>query len=284
MKLSRSLAVGLAAAGAFAAAPLSAQTTTFDNYNFPGPVLPGNVDSQCLECNQLNSLGQIITMTQGGRISSFSFILSSFAPKALYPTVGTATDFSLPITLNIYSVGAGNAIGGLLYSMTQSVTVPYRPVGDPTCGDPWGYGIDEWRDGAGICNNGIASRVTFNPVGFDVGAQFGYTLAFSTEGYGPVPTGATPNPANSLNFGVGLNNPPLLGTVDALVYDGVGNGGLTSYPVADDGPIGDSGTWGSYTLYNQVNVTPEPATLVLLGTGLLFVGGVIRRRRKVQSA
>ncbi len=262
MKLSRSLAVGLAAAGAFAAAPLSAQTV-FNNFNFPGPVLPGGVVSQCLQCNQLNSLGQVITGTQGGTISSFSFILSSWALKSDYPTVGTATDFTLPITLDIYNVGAGNSIGSLLYSMTQNVVVPYRPAV---------YGF-----------NGIASQVTFNPVGFSVGAQFAYTLAFSTGGYGPAPTGyLLPNPANSLNFGVGYHNAPLLGTVDALAYDGSGNSGLQSYPVNSDGPLGDDG----YTMYTKVDmatVTPEPASLVLLGTGLLGIGGVISRRRKTRS-
>ena len=259
MNLSRSLAVGLAAAGAFAAAPLSAQTV-FNNFNFPGPVLPGNVVSQCLECNQLNSLGQVITGTQGGTISSFSFILSSWAVTTDY---GNAASFTLPITLDVYNVGAGNSIGSLLYSMTQNVVVPFRPA-------VWPF-------------SGIASQVTFNPVGFNVGAQFAYTLAFSTGGFGPAPTGyATPNPANSLNFGVGYLNPPLLGTVDAFAYDGSGNSGLQSYPVNSDGPLGDDG----YTMYTKVDmatVTPEPASLVLLGTGLLGIGGVISRRRKTRS-
>ena len=35
--------------------------------------------------------------------------------------------FQEPITLNIYNVGAGNSVGSLITSETQTFDVPYRP-------------------------------------------------------------------------------------------------------------------------------------------------------------
>jgi hypothetical protein len=106
----------------------------------------------------------------------------------------------------------------------------------------------------------LLNQINFTPFGSTLGSDYVWT------GTGPL--------------GEGLSN---LGTI----YVAVGNTGATnSFWVSS--PTGPASGDNEYLLYGFSNVltvpntvTPEPATITLLGTGLLAFGAFhLRRRRK----
>src|ERR1035438_9949200 len=106
--------------------------------------------------------------------------------------------FSVPITLNIYNVGAGNAVGSFIASDTQSFNIPFRPSANASCRS------GEWYDNTAtaliygvtadnLCHNGLANNITFNGSAFStpnitLPGSVIYGIAYST--------GSNPNGGN----------------------------------------------------------------------------------------
>jgi hypothetical protein len=66
--------------------------------------------------------------------------------------------FSTPLTLNIYNVGADNAVGSLITSVTQTFAIPYRPTGNDTeCP------ADQYGNPAGLYWDGSTPRTSRFP-------------------------------------------------------------------------------------------------------------------------
>ncbi len=92
--------------------------------------------------------------------------------------------YSVPITFNIYAVGASNAVGALLATQTQTFTIPYRPSSDSTCPatgsqTPPGFAF---RDSAGDCQNGLVSEITFTFPGVTLPNNVIFGIAYAPTG------------------------------------------------------------------------------------------------------
>ena len=89
-------------------------------------------------------------------------LYSSYSSDARYS--GNSTTWSHPLTLNTYSnqLGTNGAPDTLLATTTQNISIPWRPVADPTCPDT-GYGAGfAYRATDGQCYNGLAFNATFD--------------------------------------------------------------------------------------------------------------------------
>ncbi len=125
-------------------------------------------------------------------------LYSEYSTDPLY-SANSAT-WSHPITLNIYNVTPGtplNQRGSLLASVTQTITIPWRPVADPTCS-----GGTAWRAGDGTCYNGLAFNATFDMGSLNVTLPNNIIVgvAYNTQSWGAAPIGVN-GPYNSLNVG-----------------------------------------------------------------------------------
>jgi hypothetical protein len=118
------------------------------------------------------------------------------------------TKFEVPMTVQIYAVGAGQEPGALIASQTVAQQLRYRPSADPGCTTaPYAGGF---KNAAGECVNGQLEPVSFNMAGVTLPNQVIVSLSYntSTSGYGqPAPSGG---PADSLN--VALAGPAATGT------------------------------------------------------------------------
>jgi hypothetical protein len=97
----------------------------------------------------------------------------------------------------------------LLATVTKNVTIPWRPVADPTCPDL------KWKDSTGSCNNGYAFNANFDLSSLNVTLpnDIIVSLAYNTQSYGTAPIGVD-GPYNSLNVAVPENQPVTVGTDD----------------------------------------------------------------------
>ncbi|MBZ5575116.1 MAG: hypothetical protein LAP40_00990 [Acidobacteriia bacterium] len=253
--------------------------------SMPSPV-PPNVPSLGYEATSTAEFGQGIQLAGGSAatLTSADVLMSNWALESTYETLGTSAGFYVPLTLNLYNVGAGNTVGSLFDSVTTNAFIQWRPEASAGCGT--GY-----LGGDGTCYNGLAQVVTFDLSGVSAPGQFIYGLAFNTTDYGANPTHVA-GPYDSLNFGLmgdgSTSVTPSTGS-DLMANSAYWN---TSYgPFYGDGGAGGVGTfrldandWTGYdpaVTFNGSSV-PEPGDFGMLAALLAF-GALSAKWRRRQS-
>jgi putative cell wall-binding protein len=118
--------------------------------------------------------------------------------------------FTHPITVSFYDADASGAVpvvGKLITSVTQDVTVPFRPSADAEhCGD------NRWYNAStASCHNGYAFTTHFDvPGAYVLGESVLVTVSYNTQTHGHSPLGIG-GPYNSLNVAV-ADDGPTVGT------------------------------------------------------------------------
>jgi hypothetical protein len=243
-------------------------------YNsIPNP-LPPNVVSQAYQATQTGEFGGLIQFAGGNTSYSLSsatiamsdWALASTPANAPNGTTITSTGFYVPLTLSLYNVGPSDAVGSLIGSDSITAFIPFRPEPDGCIGgDSTSYtGSDHG------CYHGSLSTVTFDLAGIDAPNQIIYGLSFNTQTYGAAPIGVD-GPYNSLNIGLSTTDPS------------VGSNPLpgTAYLDSGTGIFRQDSGWAPYSgavEFDAASPTPEPSSLVLLGTGILGLAGAVGRK------
>jgi hypothetical protein len=273
-----------ALASVVAAGSLSAQQTVYSN--IPTTLAP-NYTSLSFQATQTSEFGNLVHLGGTARtLNSVSVVLSNWTPASRYPDLAAvnATGYNYDLTLNLYNVGTGGTVGSLLATVTQSQFIAWRPEGDAQqCGNLPDYGtFQQWySNDDNACHGGQAQLASFDfsSLAVNLPEDVIVGLAFNTQSYGAQPTGVE-GPYTWLNFAVGPTS-TTVGSNDADV-----NYVATTYPGWEParGPeFGRDTDWGNEQAMIAIDATtstPEPASMVLLATGLAGVGAVVRRRRK----
>jgi len=161
--------------------------------NIPSPQ-PGNVASEAFEAQSASEFGGQIQLAGTARTNpTVTVLMSSWGCQSGHwysgdcSTTSGAT-FSEPITLNVYNVGSGGAVGTSVTSVTQTFNVPYRPSADNThC---TGSNAGEWYSaGDNTCFNGFAAPVSFSLSGVMLPDTVIVSVAFNTTHSGSQPYG-----------------------------------------------------------------------------------------------
>jgi hypothetical protein len=259
-------------------ATVSAFSQGLPIYNtIPSP-LPGNLFSLGYEATSTSEWGDQVLFAPGGRaLTTVTVTMSSWGCQ-----IGTwngqncvtapGATFTHPITVNVYAVGAGNSVGALLATKTQTVTIPYRPSADLI--NCTGSNAGKWYEAStGTCFNGKAANVTIDLSSPTVTLPNNVivSVAYNTSHYGYAPIGQSPAcystaagcPYDSLNVAgtdlstltVGSNPYP----DDAYFNTQFG----PFYCDGGTGPVGvfrlDAGCWTDFKPSIRVNAGNPPA-------------------------
>jgi PEP-CTERM motif len=237
-----------------------------------------NYPSLGYQATSTSEFGDAVALAGTARaLTSATVLLSNWALESTYETVGTSAGFNVPMTLNIYALGSGglNPVpGSLIASSTINAFIQWRPEADPGCSSTNPTGFDP-----PACFNGLAQPVSFNFNGESLPDSVIFGLTFNTQSYGPNPIGA-PGPYNSLNFAVPADG-ATVGT--DINPDGV-EWNTSHAGFLDPGGPGQAGVFGPDTNWTgnvpavELDAIPEPASLLVLGTAVLGIAGVRRRR------
>jgi hypothetical protein len=256
--------------------------------NVPNPV-PSGMMSEPYQAVQSGEFGGLIQFAGGAsayQLASATVVMDNWAYGSEWSsdfgtTVGdatlTSTGFYVPLTLNLYTVGAEDTVGSLVDSLTVNAFIPWRPESGG-CTDPTAFlGAD------GGCYHGSTSEVTFNLTGVNVSSdQLIYGLSLNTETWGASPLGVD-GPYDSLNFALSTTGPSVGGQPlpDTAYWETSTAGWLTTGTVDTFGQ--DTGWTGYSGAVEFTSATPEPPSLLLLGTGLLGLAFVAFRRAKASG-
>ena len=219
--------------------------------------LPPNVPSVGYQATQTSEFGDYVHLDGKKRkLDSVTVIMSDWARYSEYTSdarySGDSKRWTHPITVNIYSNHLdGNGVPDqLLVSLPETVKIPWRPEGDPTCPDT-GYGPGfAWRAKDGLCYNGFAFRATFEAKKLKVNlpADVIVGIAYNTQSYGAVPIGIN-GPYNSLNVAVPANQPVSRGSDD--------NTDAVFWNTSTANNYTDGGSGGVGTFRQDTNWTPN---------------------------
>ena len=210
--------IGLLALSGTAAA--SSSSVIYNN--IPSPQ-PGNVASEAFEAQSASEFGGQIQLAGTARTNpTVTVLMSSWGCESGHwysgdcSTIPGAT-FSEPITLNVYSVGSGGAVGALVASATQTFNIPYRPSADST--NCTGGDAGKWYSASdSTCYNGFATPISFSLTGQTLPDTVIVSVAYNTTHFGYAPYGeGTACFTSSGGCGydalnVGLNGTPTTGT------------------------------------------------------------------------
>ena len=214
-------------------------------YNAVPSPLPPNVASLGFEATSTSEFGDYVHLGGTDRnLDAVTVTMSDWALHSDYPSM-LATGWTHPITLNIYNVvpGTPNALGSRLGTVTQTISIPWRPEASPGCGTAW-------KASDGQCYNGIAFNATFDMSSLNLTLPNDVIvgIAYNTADYGSAPIHAA-GPYNSLNVGVPENQLVTVGSddnTDAVFWN-------TSYA----GFYADGGASGVGTFREDTNWTPN---------------------------
>jgi hypothetical protein len=266
----RSLLVTAFFCGAFAA-----NATSVLYSNLPSPQ-PWNLPSQAYEATSTYEFGGLISFAGPNySIDGATVAMSNWALKSDWDKTGDSTGYHVPLTLNLYGVGAGNTVGALLASDTVDAFIPWRPEATG-CDNANGY-----DPGDGGCYHGFLAPVSFTFDNVIVPQQVIFGLAFNTTDYGPNPTHVQ-GPYDSLNMALSPATPSIGSNPfpDTAYVNSVWGGFYSDKGVGGTGTFRQDTGWtadGAGVI--QLTGTPEPTTCLLLGGGLIALSLIRRRRR-----
>jgi hypothetical protein len=252
------------------ATPAGAVTPTAIYDNVPSP-LPGNLPSVSYEANGVAEFGDRVAFSTGSpRIATtVDVVMSSWGCQAGHWTSGDCVTapgatFTHPITLNLYAVGADNAPGAPLGSVTQTFAIPYRPSADLV--NCTGASFGKWFDAASsTCFNGLATTITFDLTSLNLMLpdQVIFGIAYNTtDGYSPIgasacstsPAGcgydslnvAVTDPATSLSAG---SNPAPADAYQDTIYNSCSGAAIHPFGL-------DAGCWTGFKPAVRFNAAP----------------------------
>ncbi|HSX35702.1 MAG TPA: hypothetical protein VLH84_02085 [Patescibacteria group bacterium] len=216
--------LALVTAGTAHAAPM---VTIYSNVPSPQP---GNVTSEAFEATSTSEFGGQVQFGGTERNDpTVTVLMSSWGCQNGHWYSGdcstaTGATFSEPVTLNVYNVGAANALGPLVTSKTLTFNIPFRPSADPVhC---TGSDAGKWYNTAdGICYNGFATPISFDLTGATLPNTAIVTLAYNTSHYGATPYGES-TPCYGVNGGCG--------------YDSLNVGLVNAAPAVGSNPVANS--------------------------------------------
>ena len=182
-----------------------------------------NYTSQPFQAQQTNEFGDYIHLGGTARmLNTVTVTMSDWAQYSEYSTdsrySGNNQTWTHPITLNIYTnhLGSNGVPDQKIATVTQNITIPWRPAGDPSCPNT-GYGAGyAWKNSSGVCVNGLAFNATFDLSSLNVTLpnDIIVSVAYNTQTWGYSPIG-TAGPYNSLNVAVPPNQAVSVGSDDS---------------------------------------------------------------------
>jgi hypothetical protein len=265
-----SLFSGVAVAWAFGVMPVpQALASASVVYDSLPTSLPPSMASLGFQATQASEFGDYVQLAGTNRVpdtvtvTMVNWALQSTPANEAYcsanPSKCNPDSFIHPITLNVYSAIPAtplNTVGPLLGSVTQMVSVPWRPEADPTC--PSGTA---WRASDGNCYNGFAFNATFDLSSLNVTLPDDIIVgvAYNTQTYGTSPLVAD-GPYNSLNVGVvGSATVGNDQNTDNVFWNTSTAGWYTDGGVGGVGVFREDTNWTPYgTVPMRITASPEP--------------------------
>jgi hypothetical protein len=240
-------------------------------------VVPANLQSIGPEAYSYNEFGAQVQFAGTARkLSAATVTMSDWACQSggwntndCLTTPGAT--FTVPITFNVYNVGAGNAVGSLVATKTQPFTIPYRPSADAVyclavgTDSNGGNDLGKWYNLAdNTCYNGLATNIVFTFAGETLPNTAIFGITFNTDNHGYSPLGGSGSPTDALNIGLNTAALPSIGSFlpdaqSAYAYFTYapfyldGGAGGASFRL-DTGPTTASsvGAWGSQEASVQI--------------------------------
>lgn len=184
----------LVAALAMSASANAAKTVVYNNIVEP---LPGNFASIGYAATSTAEYGGLVELAGTARKGpKVTVAMSSWACKYGNWSTNTCTTpkpkqkFKWPLTLSVYNVGAGGAVGSLIATDTHTFAMPYRPSVSAKCaGAPYDDPGAWYDEASNECFHGYAFTVHFALPGVTLPSQVIVGVAYNTSNYGASPAG-----------------------------------------------------------------------------------------------